>query len=141
MSEPADVGSILGVSGGAAALIALAWKGFAVLIDKKLRSPADVREDKKLDDAANAAALARLTQMFKEADERHKTALAESEARHKEAFTELRQQHEDLRARFDELEQRNSSLVEFVYSCVAVIRDLGGLDLIPKDRPHGIYIK
>jgi Txe/YoeB family toxin of Txe-Axe toxin-antitoxin module len=91
---------------------------------KRWRTPTDDREDRKIGIEADERLLKRFEDMLKERDDK---------------LESLENKFEKLTKDFEEVKRERTILVDFVYELVRIIRDLGGLSLIPFP-PRGIYI-
>lgn len=94
-------------------------------ISKKWRTPADDREDKKIGIEADERLLKRFEDMLKERDGK----IEALNKRVDELFTTVQEQA-----------QERTILVDFAYVLIRIIRDLGGIDMIPSPLPKGIFI-
>lgn len=99
------------------ALITYIWS-------KKVRTPADNREDRRLDIEADEKLLKRFEDMLSSRDAQIK---------------ELTKKVEALDSRVEGYRQERNVLIDFVYALIRIIRDLGGINLIPRP-PVGIRI-
>lgn len=99
------------------ALITYIWS-------KKVRTPADSREDRRLDIEADEKLLQRFENMLASRDKQIK---------------ELGTKVEELDNRVEGYRQERNVLLDFIYALIRIIRDLGGVNLIPRP-PTGIRI-
>jgi len=102
---------------GQTALITYIWS-------KKVRTPADSREDRRLDIEADEKLLQRFENMLASRDKQIK---------------ELGAKVEELDNRVEGYRQERNVLLDFIYALIRIIRDLGGVNLIPRP-PSGIRI-
>jgi hypothetical protein len=99
------------------ALITYIWS-------KKVRTPADNREDRRLDIEADEKLLQRFEDMLASRDKQIK---------------ELGAKVEELDNRLEGYRQERNVLLDFIYALIRIIRDLGGINLIPRP-PSGVRI-
>lgn len=99
------------------ALITYIWS-------KKVRTPADSREDRRLDIEADEKLLQRFENMLASRDRQIK---------------ELGAKVEELDNRLEGYRRERNVLIDFIYALIRIIRDLGGINLIPRP-PVGIRI-
>lgn len=131
---------ITAIAIGVLALVTLMWKSVSALFSRKFKTPADIREEKKLDDAANSAALARLEALLQASDKRHADEIAALRAEHEKQKKDWNEKFKEMGERVNDVEAQNTDLIRFSYACIAIIRDNDLVDLLPKERPKGIYI-
>ena len=101
----------------------IAGAGFAAF-SKRWRTPADDREDKKIGIEADE----RLLKRFQD-------VIAESDAKIGKLEGRLDRVEEEL----EELRSERSRLIDWIYAAIKVVRDLGGIDLLPHP-PRGVTI-
>ena len=111
---------LLGVLGVIGTVAAASFAAFS----KRWRTPADDREDKKFGIEADERLLQRFQDVIAESDSK----LAKVEARLDKVEEEL-----------DELRSERSRLIDWIYAAIKVVRDLGGIDLLPHP-PRGVTI-
>lgn len=131
---------ITAIAMGVLALVTLMWKSLSALFSRKFKTPADIREEKKLEDAANSTALARLEKLLKDSDERHAKEIAELRAEHEKQKKDWNEKFQNMNERVNDVEAQNTDLIRFSYACITIIRDNDLVDQLPQERPKGIYI-
>jgi hypothetical protein len=99
------------------ALITYIWS-------KKVRTPEDDREDRRLGYEADEKLLERFEKMLESRDTQIK---------------ELSQKVEELDNRLEGYRRERNVLIDFIYALIRIIRDLGGIKMIPRP-PVGIRI-
>lgn len=99
------------------ALITYIWS-------KKVRTPADNREDRRLKIDADEKLLQRFENMLASRDRQIK---------------DLGAKVEELDNRLEGYRRERNVLIDFIYALIRIIRDLGGINLIPRP-PTGIRI-
>lgn len=109
---------------GVFALAGTVLAALIAAISKRWRTPADNREDRKIGIEADERLLARFEKMLEERDQR----IVGLENR----LTEVATKVESL------LTERNA-LIDWIYAAVRIVRDLGGIERLPRP-PHGVYI-
>ncbi|MFF1382762.1 hypothetical protein ACFVWT_04270 [Arthrobacter sp. NPDC058288] len=109
--------SAVGLAGAVLTALIAAWA-------KRWRTPADAREDRKLNLEADERLLARFEKMLQERDS---------------SIDELRQELKEVRALAESAVTDNRALVDWIYAAVRVVRDLGGIALLPAP-PKGVTI-
>lgn len=120
-------------------IVTLVWKTISNWLSTKFKTPADVIEEKKVDDAANNVALARLEGLLKSSDERHKQQMEELKTQAATKEREWNTKFEDMERKLEEVRNFNNDLVRFSYTCIDIIRRANMMHLLPKVGPKGIY--
>lgn len=97
------------------------------LWSKRLRTPADEREDRKIGLEADERLLKRFESMLEERDNQIK---------------ELRDDLSRLSSRVEEVVSENRALIDWIYVAVRIVRDLGGAAGIAQLPlpPKGVFI-
>ncbi|UUG69983.1 membrane protein [Arthrobacter phage Bauer] len=93
-------------------------------VSKKWRTPADDREDRKIGIEADERLLERFQKLLEARDEKIQGL--------EDRLTEVANKVESL------ITERNV-LIDWIYAAVRVVRELGGVHLLPKP-PKGVYI-
>lgn len=93
-------------------------------LSKKWRTPADDREDRKIGIEADERLLARFEKLLEERDKRIDGLVAEVK---------------EVRAIAEKAANANRILIDWIYAAVRVVRELGGIDLLP-EPPEGVVI-
>lgn len=93
-------------------------------VSKKWRTPADDREDRKIGIEADERLLARFEKMLAERDKK---------------LEDLDKKLEELNAKVEGYQRERTVLIDFIYTLVRIIRELGALGEIPVP-PLGIFI-
>ncbi|WP_455833754.1 hypothetical protein [Pseudarthrobacter siccitolerans] len=117
---PMPLPLLLGLVGLASAVITAALAA----LSKKWRTPADDREDRKIGIEADERLLARFEKLLEERDKRIDGLVAEVK---------------EVRAIAEKAANANRILIDWIYAAVRVVRELGGIDLLP-DPPEGVVI-
>lgn len=107
------IGAVVSVAG---ALIAA--------FSKRWRTPADNLAERKVGIEADERLLKRFQEMLGERDE---------------AIEELRQEVKELAGKVKDLVDERGALIDWIYAAVRVVRDLGGIHLLPR-APKGVVI-
>ncbi|QDG90694.1 hypothetical protein [Pseudarthrobacter sp. NIBRBAC000502770] len=108
-------------------LVSLATAVFTAIIaalSKKWRTPADDREDRRIGIEADERLLARFEKLLEERDKRIDGLVAEVK---------------EVRAIAEKAANANRILTDWIYAAVRVVRELGGIDMLP-DPPEGVVI-
>lgn len=93
-------------------------------LSKKWRTPADDREDRKIGIEADERLLARFEKLLEERDKRIDGLVAEVK---------------EVRAIAEKAANANRILIDWIYAAVRVVRELGGINLLP-EPPEGVVI-
>ncbi|GAA3405074.1 hypothetical protein [Pseudarthrobacter polychromogenes] len=117
---PMPLPLLLGLVGLASAVITAALSA----LSKKWRTPADDREDRKIGIEADERLLARFEKLLEERDKRIDGLVAEVK---------------EVRAIAEKAANANRILIDWIYAAVRVVRELGGIDLLP-EPPEGVVI-
>lgn len=100
---------IVGLAGGVLTAVIAA-------VSKKWRTPADDREDRKIGIEADERLLARFEKLLEERDRR---------------IDGLVDEVREVRAIAEATAKENRALVDWCYAVVRIVRDLGGINLLP----------
>lgn len=122
--EPLYWGMPLTLMLGLCTLTGVAITALFAAISKKWRTPADDREDKRFGLEADERLLKRFEDMLKERDDELK---------------ELRAEIKEVRELAEAASNDNRVLIDWIYAAVRVVRDLGGIDKLPRP-PKGVHI-
>lgn len=157
---PADVSEVVTVIMAVLALLTAAAGAVKVFFDKKLKAPTDVLAERKLEldtrtlaEKGSQDILDRFQTMLDEQATKHADEIRRLETRHLNEVTAMREAHAaaladvnhrftELEAKFGHSEERNQSLVNFIYRLVRIIKDAGLDDKLQQveGKPHGIVI-
>lgn len=121
-------------------LVTLMWKSISAFMSRKLKSPEDIRQDKQLDDKANALALKRLEDLLQKQDERHQMEIQNLKKEAENKDREWQRKFSEMESRLNGLSSNNVELTRFSYGCIAVIREHGLMQHLPSPVPDGIYL-
>lgn len=105
-------------------LLGVILSAFIAAIAKRWRTPTDDREDKKLDLDADERLLARFEKLLEERDQR---------------IDGLVKEVKEVRRIAEAAATDNRNLIDWIYLAVRVVRDLGGIHLLPAP-PKGVTI-
>jgi len=111
---------LLGVGG----LIVTLAGALIAAVSKKWRTPADDREDKKIGIEADEQLLKRFEDMLSIRDDEIK---------------QLRAEVKEIAGKVQDLVEERGALIDWIYAAVRVVRDLGGIDRLPRP-PKGVTI-
>lgn len=123
--------------------------GVFLLLTKILKTPADnlaakklTLDEKKLEDSANEALLARFERLLKESDAKHSKEIVELKQEHSDEIASFRIRLLEFEKKFIEQENRARSMVEFVYRLIRVMREKGLHEELEKIEglPEGIHL-
>lgn len=117
---PIPLPLLLGLVGLASAVITAA----IAALSKRWRTPADDREDRKIGIEADERLLARFEKLLEERDKR---------------IDGLVDEVKEVRALAEKAVNVNRILIDWIYAAVRVVRELGGIELLP-DPPEGVVI-
>lgn len=93
-------------------------------LSKKWRTPADDREDRKIGIEADERLLSRFEKLLEERDKR---------------IDGLVDEVKEVRAIAEKAVSVNRVLTDWIYAAVRVVRELGGISMLP-DPPEGVVI-
>lgn len=148
MIEAVQEGGVAVILGGLS-LLGTVGTGVFLLLTKILKTPADnlaakklTLDEKKLEDSANEALLARFERLLKESDAKHSKEIVELKQEHSDEIASFRIRLLEFEKKFIEQENRARSMVEFVYRLIRVMREKGLHEELEKIEglPEGIHL-
>lgn len=149
MIEEAAAGGGVAIVLAVISMIGTVGSGVFLLMTKILKTPKDQLEakkltldEKKLEDEANAALLARFERLLSESDAKHGQEIRELKAEHAEEITNFRRQLLEFENKFIEQEGRYRAVVEFAYRLIRSMREHGlheQLEKLSRGKPDGIH--
>lgn len=106
------------------ALVSAVLVALVSALAKKWRTPADDREDRKVGLEVNESLLERFEKLLEERDKRIDGLVAEIK---------------EVRGIAESAVNENRALIDWCYAVVRVVRELGGINLLPAP-PKGVHI-